>query len=137
MVELGVRVLYPMVGTNLSIHHLDSISIAVDMVAAGLWVKWNWEICQDCWALWIETWTHFPLIEIFLFITATTAIVIGTIINCNWSCVLTGLNELWLYQLELTVTYCCLWLIVCYVLKVMNWDILTWFWIETLKSERK
>jgi len=39
MVELGVRVLYPMVGTNLSIHHLDSISIAVDMVAAGLWVK--------------------------------------------------------------------------------------------------
>jgi len=90
------------------------------MVAADLWGKCKWEICQDRWALCIETCRHFALIGRFIFITATTAVVIGTIINLSLSCVLTGLSGLWLYLLELTVTYCCSWLIVCYALKGIN-----------------
>ena len=63
--ELGVWA-FSMVGPNRSFHHLDSISVAVDMIAAGLWGKCNWEICQDCWALCIETCRHFALIGRFL-----------------------------------------------------------------------
>jgi hypothetical protein len=63
-VALDVSVL-SMVGTNRSIHHPDSIAVPVDMVAAGLWGKWNWEIRQFCYALRIDTWTHFALIGIF------------------------------------------------------------------------
>jgi len=121
-----------MVGPNRSIHHLDSMSVPVAMIAAGLWGKCNWEIWQDCWALCIETWTHFALIRIFLLRHITTPVVIGTVINHNLSCVLTGLKGLWLYLLAMAVTYCCSWLIVCYAVKEMKQDILIRFWIEAI-----
>jgi len=50
-----------MVDTNRNIHHPDSISVPVDMVSAGLWGKCNWEICQNCCAICIETCRHFAL----------------------------------------------------------------------------
>jgi len=134
-VALGEWVL-SMVGTNRSFHHLDSICVPVDMIAPGMWRKCDWEICQDCFALCIETCRHFALIRIFLLITATTAVVIGTIINRSLSCFLTGLSGLWLYLLELTVTYCCSWLIVCCALKGVYWNFLAGFWIKTIKNER-
>jgi hypothetical protein len=65
-VARGVWVLCPMVGTNCSIHHLDSIPVPVDMIPAGLWEKCNWEICQHCWELCTGTWGHFAIIGIVL-----------------------------------------------------------------------
>jgi hypothetical protein len=55
-----------MEGTNRSIHHLDSILVPVDMVATGLWGKYNLEVCKDCWDLRMESCRHFACTGIFL-----------------------------------------------------------------------
>jgi hypothetical protein len=55
-----------MVGPNRSSHHLDSISVPVDMIAAGLWGKCNWEICARLFVSLYRNLKTFCIIGIFL-----------------------------------------------------------------------